>query len=476
MVGAHRLGELGLHWIDRRNNSVGAQCLDRAGEQVVGGQKSLKRSNAHFQKAVKRLPVGVSSNYRFWGPDETLYVSHAKGGRLWDIDGNEYVDYRIGYGPAILGYADDRVDEAAREGMKVGGPTALSTELEWSVADRIAGMVRSVDMVRFANSGTEAVMAALRLARSYTGRSQHIMVEGGYHGLSDGVLWETDHAENASGEIELEIRPEGKGVPSLLRSLIHPVPLNDADRLEEVLREHGDDVAALLIEVILGNAGGIAAEPEYVKRVRSLCDEYGVILLIDEVKTGFRVARGGVQELMDVDADVCTFAKAIANGYPISAVAGRAEIMSTIQPGGSAQGGTYAAHPVPLAAAEKTLEILDETDALDKIARYGRSLQEGISSILSARGVTHVWSGPPSMSGLFFCESAPRNYADWVRSDYGLYDVLAGYLIENGILVEPDSREPFFVSAAHDDSCLSETLEKFEKSIGFALDERGTEN
>ena len=433
---------------------------------------TLKKSNAHFKKAEKRLPVGVSSNYRYWGAEDTLYISHGKGARLWDIDGNEYIDYRIGYGPAILGYADERVDAAAQEGMKVGGPTALSTEYEWSVAERISKMVPSVDMVRFANSGTEAVMAALRLARSYTGRTEHITVEGAYHGLSDGVLWETDHEKTASGEVELNIKPEGKGVPPILRQLIHPVPLNDVDRLDAVLQEHGKNIAALLIEVILGNAGGIPAEPEYIQQARALCDEHGVVLLIDEVKTGFRVARGGVQELMGVEADICTFAKAMANGYPISAIGGKAEIMSLIGPEGSAQGGTYAAHPLCLAAAEKTLEILDETDALEQIAAYGTKMQEGITQVLSERGIAHVWSGPPSMSGLFFRETLPRDYTDWVNSDYELYDALAARLIALGILVEPDSREPLFVSAAHDDACLDETLDKFGVALGLALEDR----
>jgi len=433
---------------------------------------SIKKSNAHYKEAVKRLPLGVSSNYRSWGPDETLYISHGKGARLWDIDGNEYVDYRMGYGPGILGYADDRVDQAARDGMSVGGPTALSTEKEHAVAQRIAGMVDSVDMVRFANSGTEAVMAGLRLARSFTGRSRHIMIEGGYHGLSDGVLWEMHHEQDEKGEITLEVQSEGRGVPTLLRTLFETVPLNDSEKIEQVLRTQGNDIAVVLIEVILGNAGGIVSEPGYLKRLRSLCDEYGVVLMVDEVKTGFRVARGGVQELMGVEADICTFAKAMGNGYPISAVAGKREIMSTIGPGGSAQGGTYAAHPVSLAAAEKTREILDETDALEQIAGYGTKMQEGISQILSARGVEHAWSGHPSMSGVFFAESAPRNYRDWASSDYELYEALAARLIQSGILVEPDSREPFFVSSAHDDSCLNETMEKFEKSLSLVLDDR----
>jgi len=298
------------------------------------------------------------------------------------------------------------------------------------------------------------------------------MIEGGYHGLSDGVLWEMHHEQDEKGEITLEVQSEGRGVPTLLRTLFETVPLNDSDKIEQVLRTQGNDIAVVLIEVILGNAGGIVSEPGYLKRLRSLCDEHGVVLMVDEVKTGFRVARGGVQELMGVEADICTFAKAMGNGYPISAVAGKREIMSTIGPGGSAQGGTYAAHPVSLAAAEKTLEILDETDALEQIAEYGTKMQEGISQILSARGVEHAWSGHPSMSGVFFAESAPRNYRDWASSDYELYEALAARLIQSGILVEPDSREPFFISSAHDDSCLNETMEKFERSLGLVLDER----
>ena len=434
--------------------------------------RRLKHSNQHYQRALTRLPAGVTSNYRAWGPEDTLYVSRAKGPRLWDLDGNEYVDYRMGYGPAILGYADDRVDAAAMEGMKFGGTTALSTEREFSVADRIVKMVPGAELVRFTNSGTEAVMAALRLARAFTGRNEHIMVEGGYHGLSDGVLWEMRHDRLPNGEIQLDVVPEGKGVPPVLRDFVHLVPLNDAEALAKVLDARGGQIAALLIEPIMGNAGGIPASPEYLRAIRSLCDQHGVVLLIDEVKTGFRVARGGVQELMGVRADLCTYAKALGNGYPISAVAGREDIMRTIGPGGAAQGGTYAGHPVSLAAAEKTLEILDETDALERIHSYGTRVQGALSEILDRRGIAHVFAGHPSMGGLYFRETPPQNYRDWVESDYELYDELTVELIDLGILCEPDSREPWFISAAHDEACLSETAEKFEVALAKVLDAR----
>jgi len=235
-----------------------------------------------------------------------------------------------------------------------------------------------------------------------------------------------------------------------------------------VLRRRADRIACMLIEPIMGNCLGIAAEPEYLRAARALCDRYGVVLIIDEVKTGFRVARGGVQQLYGVHADLCTFAKAVANGYPIAVLAGREAIMRKIGRG-VAHGGTYTAHSVSLAAAERTLQILDETDALERIADYGTRLRSGMSSVLKARGIAHSFVGHPSMSGLYFAHDPPRNYRDWKSSDYSFYDAAARVLHDEHILCEPDSREPWFVSAAHDDSCLRETLAAFEVAIDTTL-------
>jgi glutamate-1-semialdehyde 2,1-aminomutase len=332
------------------------------------------------------------------------------------------------------------------------------------VAERINKMVPSAELVRYSNSGTEAVMAALRLARGYSGKDGYVLVEGGYHGLFDAAMWQADieHWESPSGDPQ--IIPYGTGIPALVKQLVHWVPLNDANHLEDVLRKDGDRIGAFLIEPIQGNCGSITADVQYVKDARALCDKYGVVMIIDEVKTGFRVGRGGVQEMMGVQADLCTFAKALANGYPISVLAGREEVMRKIGDG-VAHGGTYTAHSVSLAAAEKTLEILDETDALEQIARYGSRMQQGMSEILSVRGIAHVFTGHPSMGGLFLTESAPRNYRDWKKTDYTFYDAMAAHLHDLGILCEPDSREPWFISAAHDDGCLNETLEKFEIAV-----------
>jgi glutamate-1-semialdehyde 2,1-aminomutase len=429
--------------------------------------RNLSKSNAHFKRALTRLPLGVASNFRYWGEDRTIYVKYGRGARLVDLDDNSYVDYRLGYGPAILGYADPRVDAAAREGIEVGGVFALSTEREFHVAERISKMVKSAELVRFTNSGTEAVMAGLRLARAYTGRDNYIILEGGYHGLFDAAMWFTpmDKWDRVG---DPEIKPYSEGVPLSTRSFAHFVQANDANQLEDVFKRHGTRIACMLIEPIMGNCLGIAAEPEYLRAARALCDKYGTLLFIDEVKTGFRVARGGVQELYDVHGDLCTFAKCVANGYPISVLAGREAIMRKLGRG-VAHGGTYTAHSVSLAAAERTLQILDETDALERVASYGTRLRAGMRAVLNARGIAHSFVGHPSMSGLYFASQPPRNYRDWKGSDYSYYDATARVLHDERILCEPDSREPWFISAAHDESCLTDTLRAFEIAVDTTL-------
>ena len=433
--------------------------------------RSLTKNHEHFQRALKRMPLGVASNFRFWGEQRTIYVKYGRGARVVDLDDNVYVDYRMGYGPAILGYADPRVDQAAREGMEVGGVFALSTEREYRVAERIAKMVPAAQLVRFSNSGTEAVMAALRLARAYTVKDDYVILEGSYHGLFDAAMWYTPMDKWAQVG-EPQVVPYSEGVPLSTRNFAHFVQANDANQLEDVLKRHAGTIACLLIEPIMGNCLGIAADPAYIRAARELCDKHGVVLIIDEVKSGFRVARGGVQELYGVQADLCTFAKAIANGYPISVLAGREEIMRKIGRG-VAHGGTYTAHPVSLAAAEKTLEILDETDALERIEQYGTRLRGGMSAILKARGIAHSFVGHPSMSGLYFAHEPPRTYRDWKSSDYTFYDAAAKVLHDECILCEPDSREPWFVSAAHGDSCLRDTLSAFEVAMDTTLESLG---
>ena len=392
-------------------------------------KRSLQKSNRHFQKAIQKLPLGVTSNFRYWGDEETIYIDRASGCRIRDIDGNEYIDYRLAYGPYILGYADPRVDQAAREGIEIGGVFALSTELEYEVAQKISSMVPSAELVRFSNSGTEAVMAALRVARAYSNRDGYIMIEGGYHGVSDAVLWDVDLDEWDPDLGDPKVKSTSHGVPEIIGEMVTLVPMNDANRLEDVLKRKHNEIGALFIEPILGNCCSIAASHEYMQAVRSLCDQYNIVLVIDEVKTGFRVAKGGAQELYGIEADMCTYAKSMANGYPIAALCGKEDLMRSIKYGGVLHGGTFTAHSVAISAANKTLEIIESTDALETVNQYGQDLRDGISQILTDHNIPYSFTGHPSMAGLFFAEEPPTNARDFRSSNYPFYEKLAEELL-----------------------------------------------
>ena len=436
--------------------------------------RKLTNSNSQFKKAIQKLPLGVSSNFRYWGADKTLYIKKGKGGKIWDLDNNEYIDYRLAYGPIILGYQDERVDEAARSGMDIGGVFALATELEYEIAERINKMVKSAELVRFSNSGTEAVMAALRVARAYTGKDGHVILEGGYHGVFSEVMWYSEIEDWDPKTGNPDLLPFGEGIPKVTKKLNYTVPINNANAVEDLFKKSAHDIGAFLVEPIMGNCCSITANQQYMEDVRYLCSKHEILMIIDEVKTGFRVAKGGAQELYNIEADLCTFAKAIGNGYPVAVLAGKEEIMRKIGgDDGVVHGGTFTGHSVSLSAAAKTLEILDETDALKTIENYGLKLQKGMSKILSERSIAHDFSGHPSMMGLFFTEQAPDDYRGWLNSDYQFYDTLAPNLHEMGILVEPDSREPWFLCESHDMGCLQETLDKFEQAVDITRDELG---
>ena len=278
----------------------------------------------HFRKAITKLPLGVPQFPRL-GEEDHLRL--ARPGRAPDRYRRQRV-HRLppGLRPLHPGYADARVDEAARRGQEVGGVFALGTEREYEVAKRISSMVPAAELVRFSNSGTEAVMAALRLARAYTGRDSYVVIEGGYHGVFDAALWYTPVEDWRPVEGEPHLVPYSAGVPGMLRALIHASPMNDADRLESIFKAYGHEIAAFLIEPIMGNCCSISATREFVHAARQLCDKYGIVMIIDEVKTGFRVARA-VARTVRRQGDLCTFARPTANGDPISALAGREEIM-----------------------------------------------------------------------------------------------------------------------------------------------------
>lgn len=431
---------------------------------------SHRNSQALIKRAMKVIPLGVSSSLRYWGEDKTLVASRAEGAHLWDVDGNRYIDYRLGYGPIILGHANEDVDAHVCESIVDGTVYALTTEREIRVAEKMVEMIPGLDMVRFANSGTEATMHAIRLARAFTGRDTVLKFEGQYHGMHDYVLWSTSSSEPASfGNTRSPIPiASTSGIPSAIRELIITLPFNDFEVIEYTLKQSWFDVACIIVEPMLGNLASIEALPGFLKHLRKLSDEYGIVLIVDEVKTGFRVARGGAQELYNINADLVTYAKSMGNGYPVAAFGGKREIMDHIGKG-VAHGGTYNANGVAMAAAEKTLEILSTTQALEEVAERGRQLQKGISDILKAHSTPFVFTGHPSMFGVTFAESQPKDFRDWAASNHDQYDAILEALAKRGVMTEPSSREPWFFCQAHSQQDIADTLTAFEDSAREVL-------
>ena len=399
------------------------------------------------------MPQGVAENYRYWGDDRTVFIESAKGCVLTDCDGKTYVDFRLGYGPIILGYRDDRVDAAVinqitRHGTLSGFSTALDTE----VVQQIKALCPNIDKMRFANSGTEAVMGALRTARGFTGRDRVAIVEGSFHGLYDEMMWKSDIEQwDPHGTEAPRVIPFGAGIPASTRGLLDIIELNSFESLDRLFAAHAKTLACVMLEPIIGNAGSISATPAWLQRLRDLCDQHGTLLLIDEVKTGFRVAPGGAQQLYGIHADLTTYAKAMGNGYPVAAFGGRAEVMDVVgsHKGGVVHGGTYTANLVAISAAHATLKILAETDAFATIDRVGTQIQEVLGRVFAAAGIAHAFAGPPAMFGIHFTPDVPSNYRDWRKTDSALYQRFAWHLIDAGIMLEPDSREPWFICEAH---------------------------
>ena len=399
------------------------------------------------------MPQGVAENYRFWGDERTLFIQNASGCRLTDSDGKTYVDFRLGYGPIILGYRDARVDDAVIRQIKQSGTlTGFATALDTEVVKQIKAMCPQIDKMRFANSGTEAVMGAVRTARGFTKRERIVLVEGSFHGLYDELMWKSDIENWQTSDTHAPaVIPFGAGIPAKARDLVDIIGLNDFDALENLFKQRSDQLACVLLEPIIGNAGSISASQAWLQRLRDLCDQNGTLLLIDEVKSGFRVAKGGAQSLYGIYADLTTYAKAMGNGYPVAAFGGRAAVMDVIgsNKGAVVHGGTYTANLVGLSAAHATLDILANTDALKTVDEAGTQIKNVLSKVFTRAGVEHAFAGPPAMLGIHFTPDVPQTYRDWRKTDSRLYNLFAWELIDRGVMLEPDSREPWFFCEAH---------------------------
>jgi glutamate-1-semialdehyde 2,1-aminomutase len=428
--------------------------------------RTFEKTQALRDRASQVMPLGVSSNFRYWGPTQSPAVARGEGCYYWDLDGNRYIDYRLGFGPIILGHGHPTVCDRVAEAMRQGTVFAAVTELETRVAERIIRMCPGVELVRFANSGAEATMHALRIARGYTNREKVLKFEGQYHGMYDYVLWSTASANPKDlGPRQNPIpSQQSAGIPACNRELILTLPYNDFEVLDLTLKREGQQIAAIIVEPILGNAASIGPKEGWLEFLREKCNEYGIVLIFDEVKTGFRIAPGGAQEFFGIKADLATYAKAIANGFPLAAIGGRREVMDVVGNGVS-QGGTYCANSVGVAAGDATLELLEDGKILKEIDTQGQKLQAGIAKVLTEADIPHQIYGPGAMFGIMFMEGEAVEFRDFARHDAELYERIAMELVARGVIPDTDAREPWFLCAAHDDVAIDETLNIFADSV-----------
>jgi glutamate-1-semialdehyde 2,1-aminomutase len=429
--------------------------------------RNLTQTRALFEKAKKFMPYGVNSNFRYWGDEDTMVITRGEGAYIWDADENQYIDYRLAFGPIILGHGYPPVVERVAEAIRDGTLFAWTTPLEIQVAERIVRLT-GVDKVRLSNTGTEATMHALRMARAYTGRERFIKFEGQYHGMHDYVLFTT--ASTPAGALGSRRSPinvqMSSGIPEGIRRYVINLPFNDLERLEETVEARWHELAAVMVEPVLGNAAGIPARTNWLKKVRELCDRYHIILIYDEIKTGFRIAPGGAQEYFGVKADLVTYAKAMGNGFPIAAIGGKEEVMMVVEPGQVSHGGTYTGNVVGTAAAAATLEILETEPIIDTIFQRGQRLMDGIHEILTRAGIPHYVTGlPPIFSFLLGVDEEPIDFRGYVKGDADFYERLVMALIGRGVMPDSDGREPWFLCYSHSEQDIADTLTAFEDAV-----------
>ena len=415
-------------------------------------------------RARELFPGGVNSPVRAFGGvgGEPFVVARGKGARIWDADGNEYIDYVLSWGPLVLGHAAPVVLDALRETMERGTSFGIPTGLEITLAELVQQRMPHVEMMRFVSSGTEATMSALRLARAATGRDMLLKFDGCYHGHADSFL-----VRAGSGVATLGL-PNSPGVPDALAALTLTAPFNDVQAVEELLRTHGDRVAAIFVEPIVGNAGFIVPDAAFLPALRRLSTEHGALLVFDEVMTGFRVAHGGATEYFGITPDLVTLGKVIGGGLPVAAYGGRGDLMALVAPSGPMyQAGTLSGNPLAMAAGIATLTAL--TPALHaSIAQQTRALVEGMRHIAARRGVPFTADSAGSMFGFFFRAEPVRSYADARSADVELFRRFFHAALDRGVYLAPSAFEAGFTSAAHDDAVIAATLERLDAALAVA--------
>lgn len=416
----------------------------------------MNRSSELFQQAQQHIPGGVNSPVRAFKAvgGTPVFFERAEGAYLFDADGQRYVDYVLSWGPMILGHAHKdviaAVVEKAQLGLSFGAPTAIETTL----ADRLCGIMPGMDMVRFVNSGTEATMSAIRLARGYTGRDKIIKFEGCYHGHSDSLL-----VKAGSGALTLGV-PSSPGVPAALADHTVTLTYNDIAGVEAAFARLGDQVACVIVEPVAGNMNCVPPIPGFLETLRSQCDQYGAVLIIDEVMTGFRVSATGAQGRYGIQADLTTLGKVMGGGMPVGAFGGKKAIMSHIAPLGPVyQAGTLSGNPVAMAAGLKTLELISEEGFYEALFRKTDQLMAGLNAVAQKHGIPFTSNHVGSMFGFFFTEEKQiTNYQQVMNCNIERFNRFFHGMLQEGIYLAPASYEAGFMSAAHSDADIEFTI------------------
>ncbi len=435
--------------------------------------KGYKKSFKLFLEALKYLPAGVSSNARVWrggicpvGLPCTMFIDRAKGAYVWDVDGNKYVDYRLGYGPVILGHDYEPITRKIHQAEKYGAVYAAGHEMEIKVAKQIRKLVPCAEMTRFSNTGTEATMVAIRVARAVTNRDKIIKFEGHFHGVHDSVLWSTeppfDHPARSYDQIP---HKQSLGIPRNIKDNVVVERWNDFEAIEKTVRKYKDHAAAIITEPIMGNAAAIMPRPGYLRHLKELCERYGMLLIFDEVKTGFRVDIGGAQKYFGVKPELATIAKAMGNGYPVSALVGRREYMEYIGPGKVSHGGTYSSNPISLAAVNATLNELKRKRVIQRIRKTGSLLIRGLRDILTDYRIPHLINGVPGMFQIAFTQQKEINeWRDLRKCELGRYPMMQLELIKRGVVTDADIEEPLFLSYSHGKEEIAKTVYAYDEA------------
>ena len=428
-----------------------------------GKMAKMMKSIELYERATKYMPGGVSSPVRAYKP-YPFFTSSGKGSRVYDVEGNGYIDYCLAYGPLILGHAPEEVKEAIKEQLERGWLFGTPHEGEIKLAEKIIALYPSIEMVRFVNSGSEATMAGIRLARGFSGRDKIIKIEGGFHGAHDGVL-----VKAGSGATTFGI-PDSRGIPPDLVKNTLQVPFNDITALSTILEANAGEVAAVIMEPVMGNVGPIPPEDKYLEDVRRLTKEHDVLLIFDEVITGFRLALGGAQEYYGVIPDITILGKIAGGGFPIGIFGASRAIMELVAPvGGVYQAGTFSGNPVSITAGIKTIEILERENALPRINALGDRMRAALTDTIqdSGAGVEAYVSGVGSMFKIFFSPSgnAVRNYSDALMCDKNRYMRLFHKMLSSGVFLPPSQFETNFISLAHSEEDIETTIEAYKESI-----------